>query len=322
MLCKNPYFIGAQPCECRKCVPCRVQKTRMWANRLMLESRSHLNASFVTLTYSDSNVPVVAGKNIPTLEPDHVKLFLKRLRHRTNQKLRYFYVGEYGDVTNRPHYHLALFGFPSCENGRTNHLNKRCCTPCVTIGETWGLGGVDVGELTEQSAKYIAGYCEKKWKEEKQCQSRKTPSGMNRPKYLLDGRHKEFHQMSLRPGIGAIAIKSLVTFGVQSQRAKSVVKSIDAPVVLRNNGRLLPLGRYLRRKWREALGRKPDTPESVLREYRQELSRLLKESEFKYPSGIKSNVRQRAAFHHWKQNAQKALSLESRAKIYAKGKSL
>lgn len=294
----------------------------MWTNRLLLENMIHQSASFVTLTYTETAAPTVTGKPLlKTLEPAHVKNFLKRLRKNSGIQFRYFLVGEYGDTTQRPHYHLALFGFPSCENQRTNHLNKRCCSPCEQIQNAWGMGGIDVGEITVQSAKYIAGYCEKKWKKEEQCQIRKTPTGMMKPVFLMDGRHREFHRMSLRPGIGAIAIKKLATPGEHSQRVINVLKSIDAPVVLRSNGRILPLGRYLRRKWREALGRPLDTPQPILGQYRAELSTMLKKDEQEKSSGL-HGVKQKAAYHHWRKNSQKALSLESRAKIYSKGKTL
>jgi len=127
--------------------------------------------------------------------------------------------------------------------------------------------------------------------------------------------------MSLNPGIGATAIKKLIAGGAQSQRVMKHIQSIDAPVVLRRNGSILPLGRYLRRIWRESLGRPPDTPKPILGQYHQELQKLLKENEQKTPSGTKT-LQQRAAFHHWNQNKNKILSLEKRVKIYAKEKTI
>lgn len=262
-----------------------------------------------------SGAYVVTRDKVPTLEPKHLQAFLKRLRSSYKKRIRFFAVGEYGEVTARPHYHLAIFGFPVCVNGRTNHLNKTCCSVCEMVSKAWGQGSIDVGELTPQSAKYIAGYCEKKWKKEEVCQSRKTPKGQSRPIYLKDGRRREFTRMSNRPGIGAAAIKLFTTFGGLSQRKRELVESIDAPVVLRNSGSILPLGRYLRRKWREAFGRSADTPESVLGQYRKELYSVLKEDEEAVPSGLHS-AKAKAAFHHWRKNCGKIKSLESRAKIF------
>lgn len=294
----------------------------------MLERRGHASAAFVTLTYSPCHLQdvtgsyVVAGREkVSTLVPRDLTSFIKRLRARVEFEFRFYAVGEYGDRTKRPHYHVALFGFPSCLNGRTQHLAKTCCSVCKTVEQAWGKGGIDVGELTEQSAQYIAGYCEKKWKKEDLCQPRRTPSGMNRPIYLKDGRHREFCRMSLRPGIGATAIMNLAISGAQSPRGKSVIESLDAPVVLRNNGYLLPLGRYLKRKWREALGRSPDTPQSVLGQYREELWSVLKEDEVVSPSGC-LRAPAKAAFHHWRKNLGKIASMEARSKIYKQEKTL
>jgi len=43
-----------------------------------------------------------------------VQLFIKRLRKeqdsRGSSKIKYYLVGEYGDLTKRPHYHAAIFG--------------------------------------------------------------------------------------------------------------------------------------------------------------------------------------------------------------------
>lgn len=127
--------------------------------------------------------------------------------------------------------------------------------------------------------------------------------------------------MSLKPGIGAIAIAKLYTSGELSLRVRSVIKSIDAPVVLRKNGHLLPLGRYLRGKWREASGRTADTPKQELEKFREELCRLLKKDEVEKPSGF-TKVKQQATYQHWRKNSQKALSLEARSKIYAGVKTL
>lgn len=269
-----------------------------------------------------SGAYVLTRQKVPTLVPEHLTAFFKRLRSRMGPaRIRMFAVGEYGEVTKRPHYHAAIFGLPSCLNGRTQHLQKDCCSVCKMVKEAWACGGVDVGELNEESAKYIAGYCLKKYSKEELCQERRTTTGMNRPKYLMDGRHRPFIRMSLKPGIGAIALANLAISGVRIQRARSAIKCLDAPVVLRNSGSMLPLGRYLRRKWREALGRSPDTPKSVLEQYQQELQTVLRKNEMEYASGFTSKKAQ-AAFHHWRTNAGKIASMESRAKIYKQEKHL
>lgn len=95
-----------------------MEYSRQWANRCMLELEYHQDAYFVTLTYDDYHVPrsyypdpdTGEAQLSLTLQPDDVTKFLKRLRFNTGQQFRYFYCGEYGPATWRPHYHLIIFG--------------------------------------------------------------------------------------------------------------------------------------------------------------------------------------------------------------------
>lgn len=117
----SPGFPGAEPYQtipCGRCVGCRMEYSRQWANRCMLELEYHESAYFVTLTYDDYHVPrsyysdpdTGEAQLSLTLQPKDVTDFLKRLRFNTGQQFRYFYCGEYGPSTWRPHYHLIIFG--------------------------------------------------------------------------------------------------------------------------------------------------------------------------------------------------------------------
>ena len=112
----------------------------------MLEALVHTKASFLTLTYDDENLPP-GGQ----LVKRDLQLFIKRLR-KAYGALRYFAVGEYGDLSLRPHYHAALYGLDREEFP----LIERC----------WGKGRVSVDDLTVQSAAYICGYVVKKLNKE------------------------------------------------------------------------------------------------------------------------------------------------------------
>lgn len=84
----------------------------------------------------------------------------------------------------------------------------------------------------------------------------------------LAGLHPEFARMSNRPGIGLNAMwevaDSLMQFNLEKTQA-------DVPSALRHGARLLPLGRYLRRKLRVMIGREEKAPESVLEELKKEM---------------------------------------------------
>ena len=107
MICKSPYVMGqgSMMVACGRCAPCRAGKVREWAHRIELEASLHEVNCFLTLTYDDEHLP--EGN---TLEPSHLTLFIKRLRERFRPNaIRYFACGEYGDRSERPHYHLVVF---------------------------------------------------------------------------------------------------------------------------------------------------------------------------------------------------------------------
>lgn len=104
---------------CGHCVGCRLERSRQWANRCLMELEYHDSAYFVTLTYNDDYVPrsyyadPATGEAQPslTLCKRDFQLFMKRLRKAfPEDKIRFFACGEYGPTTFRPHYHAILFG--------------------------------------------------------------------------------------------------------------------------------------------------------------------------------------------------------------------
>lgn len=246
----------------------------------MLEAMLWQNNCYLTLSYREDALsftvprptpggPVIRGVNacgpLATLNPTHVQLFLKRLRKAYGLPMRFFCVGEYGDVSWRPHYHLALFNFPTCERSRTVRIPgssrpraRECCSVCCMVHDTWGLGDVDLGMLEAHSAQYVAGYVTKKL------------TGVDDVRLL--GRYPEFARMSLRPGIGYGVLQNiaatLVGHGVDIE---------DVPTCLRHGKKLLPLGRYLRRKLRVVLGRDERCPDEVIVQLQEEM-RVLRES--------------------------------------------
>lgn len=145
--------------KCGQCRGCRTDYSREWAIRCVHESRMHDRNSFVTLTYSDDEMP-----KDWSLRPKDVTDFIKRLRERMGP-FRYYYCGEYGPLSLRPHYHMCLFGHDfhadriPLRNSRS--LNEYLYTS-RTLEETWGHGLVSSGALTYQSANYVARYIAKK----------------------------------------------------------------------------------------------------------------------------------------------------------------
>lgn len=264
-LCANPYMVKGIPAPCGSCPPCRSSRARVWTHRILLESACHLQNAFVTLTYEDKKLP--AEGLLTKKDPQD---FIKRLRSRIGSivKIRYFLVGEYGSEKGRPHYHAVLFGYPPCERGQTEHRVERCCEPCSVLSDTWENGSVDVTELNVKTASYVAGYVNKKlggddhsWKNEKE---------------------KELRLMSNRPGIGSdysgvIAEKLLKLKDTYSMEITSFWNG-DVPNVVRFSGSMLPLGRYLKGKIREYLGRSKEAPLQLVESESRRLSELYRQT--------------------------------------------
>jgi len=161
------YFI-----DCGKCEGCRLKQRRDWAIRMYHEAKNHEHSSFVTLTYSDQNLPQ-DGK---ISKPDCQK-FLKRLRKEIDRKIRYYIVGEYGDETRRPHYHACFFG--SDFRGPDTYSIRERVWGNPHLDRIWKKGHVEIAEFTLATAMYTAGYVSKKTgdKDTFSLQSRNPPLG-------------------------------------------------------------------------------------------------------------------------------------------------
>lgn len=229
----------------------------------MLESLCHTDSFFLTLTYTDETLPVSIGSNtglsLATLRPKDLQDWLKRFRVAIEPlRIRFYACGEYGETSDRPHYHVCVFGFPGCQRVRTKTVfgtsvpdAENCCPTCRLVHRTWGKGHIYVGELTKDSAQYTAAYTVKK------LTSRSDPK--------LLGRHPEFGRQS--QGIGRDAM-----WDVASQMMRYGLDDLDdVPSALRHGGRELPLGRYLMRKLREKVGRAPGAPQATLDKIAEEM---------------------------------------------------
>lgn len=156
--CKEGFRELSVELPCGNCIGCRLEKSRQWAMRIMHEAQLHEHNSFLTLTYSDQYLP----KN-NSLKKDDVQKFLKRLRRRLDKPIRYYQCGEYGEKFHRPHYHMCLFGhdfYDDREHFKTSTGDKLYVSELLS--EVWGMGHCLIGDLTFESAAYVARYVTKK----------------------------------------------------------------------------------------------------------------------------------------------------------------
>lgn len=208
---------------CGQCIGCRLERSRQWANRCLLELQYHDSAYFLTLTYNDDHVPVSyygqadTGECQPslTLRKRDFQLFMKRLRKAfPDDKIRFFACGEYGSQTFRPHYHVIVFGlhlddlqlFSRSEQGFNYYISEsvqRCWSvrsspivdapfeDCVTpLSKYEPIGHVLVANVTWETCAYTARYITKKL------------TGPEAEFYSNVNIEPPWSLMSRRPGIG------------------------------------------------------------------------------------------------------------------------
>ena len=172
---------------CGQCIGWRLERSRQWAMRCMHEAALYQRNCFVTLTYDDAHLPE-GGK----LAYPHFQRFLRRLRkHFAPTKVRFYMCGEYGGQLGRPHFHACLFGvdFDDKYYWRTSQAGSECYRSDA-LDRLWSRGYAELGQVTFESAAYIARYCVQKI------------TGRDAKSHYGD-LPPEFNHMSLKPGIGA-----------------------------------------------------------------------------------------------------------------------
>lgn len=159
---------------CGKCNFCLQSKRADWSFRLQQEQKVASSAYFLTLTYEDECLPI-NDCGFPELDKKGYQNFTKRLRKAqasvSDEKLRYYAVGEYGTETERPHYHAIMFNLDQNLTGK--------------LSEIWQNGFVDVGDVTPASIHYVTKYV------------------VNRVRDLEGDRCPPFALMSRKPALGS-----------------------------------------------------------------------------------------------------------------------
>jgi len=219
---------------CGQCMPCRINKGRLWSGRIMLEWLFHPFEGlpmFVTLTYNEKSVPIESGDDGAPVHTLKKKRFLKWVNNvqRNVGSFRYYAVGEYGDDTFRPHYHMAIFP-------RTNQQIPE-------IMSLWkdAFGFVTVGEMDAKRARYLANYTTKKL----------TKDSDER---LQTNQEPEFRTSSRRPPLGSRSVDFLCA-PYRTGDGRSILEERgDVERTFRFDGKVYPLDAFILRKMRGELG--------------------------------------------------------------------
>lgn len=111
---------------CGHCPVCRMKYRKQLATRIYMEYsiEKPIDSYFITLTYDDQNIPIIAGRQC--FSKEHVSRFLDSLRHKLRPfgfSLRYFGTCEYGEEGYRPHYHFLFFLY-GLEGSRPRRFGK------------------------------------------------------------------------------------------------------------------------------------------------------------------------------------------------------
>lgn len=217
------------PIPCGKCIGCRMDYSRKWADRLMLEFQNSSNACFITLTYDNDHLPTNA-LGIPTLRKDDVQKFIKRLRKHefgsSQGNLRYYFCGEYGSDTGRPHYHAILFNyfpsdakiFKSDTHGFNYYISNE-------LRDIWPFGFHLIAEVNWNTCAYVSRYVLKK------------ANGVLKEKYINYDICPEFSLMSRRPGIAREFLTSDVVEKMLFDEKGVYISTSDG-------GKLIPFPQY------------------------------------------------------------------------------
>lgn len=159
--CINPYYNPKTGIyhACGQCPACLRARKREWMLRLSHEAEYYQSSSvFVTLTYNDANLPSSGS----LIKRDY-QLFLKRLRkYYSYYKIRYYVVGEYGKLHDRPHFHFILFGVPQHVFLPYKPSSSFGWFVSRVLNHLWDKGYNTIGSVTTKSISYVAGYVQKK----------------------------------------------------------------------------------------------------------------------------------------------------------------
>lgn len=179
--------------QCHQCLGCRLERSRQWAMRCMHESSLYQNNCFITLTYSNENLPAVGS-----LVPRDFQLFMKRVRKRFGSGVRFYGCGEYGDEFGRPHYHALLFNMDFHDKKPWRKPGEHQLYRSERLEALWPLGASEIGSVSFDSAAYVARYCVKKFTGKSAAEHYHRVDAEGRSHMI----YPEFGRMSLRPGIG------------------------------------------------------------------------------------------------------------------------
>lgn len=180
-------YMDYQYIPCRKCNECKSKYAQEWSIRCYHEFQVRECGSFITLTidtakvknfFEESNLKRYCNRCVKGnryiqypidytlckgLVLDWLKKFRDYLYKKYDVSIRYFGCGEYGELDERPHYHILIFGynFPdkkfykNSDKGVPIYLSEE-------LYKSWNYGICTVQDVNHQACMYTAKYVMKK----------------------------------------------------------------------------------------------------------------------------------------------------------------
>lgn len=147
--------------NCGKCLNCKKKRGREWFVRCIDELEKHPKKnSFITLTYN---------QRMYTNHRDKTGLtkFIKRLREKSFRRdglrnIKYYAVSEQGEINERFHWHILLFGYRPEDLIPFKDRGTHILYVSEELSNLWGKGHVTLGEITAKSIRYVLDYL---WKD-------------------------------------------------------------------------------------------------------------------------------------------------------------
>lgn len=216
---------------CGKCIGCRLEYSKEWANRTYLESTLYKEKEitiskdkegkdikvkcncnwFITLTYAEEHLTIneeytdkngitwtIEENDKATLVPEDLHRFINTFRQIMLREygvsgIRFLACGEYGEQNLRPHYHIIFLNCPLPAKTFYNVRikNGNMYYQNTIIERAWTKGISNICEATWNTMSYTARYITKKINGE-----------LEADVYWSNGIEKEFFRVSRDPGIG------------------------------------------------------------------------------------------------------------------------
>lgn len=162
---------------CGKCTACLLARKGNWVRRINMELyslSSAYNSVYITLTYRDEDCPLSLDKSV-------LQKFIKRVRKSfSNDRVKHFSCGEYGEQYGRPHYHCIIW-------------SKTAKVFNYDFERSWKFGFVDKSIVHSQAVKYVVDYLLKKVKTKDIYKGLEPPFQLYSKGLGLDHLHRELY---------------------------------------------------------------------------------------------------------------------------------